>query len=91
MFVGKVKLMDVGKPTSYVGGQKTMFMMYVKEGKRTRPAPPPSVPPKFLHSPPPDPTEGGHGGGRVVYILSYYMQLTQPHMLRVPPFLESSG
>jgi hypothetical protein len=54
--------------------------------------PPPSLS-KFLHSSPspPDPPREGRGGGRAVYILSYCMQLTQPHMLRVPPFLESLG
>jgi hypothetical protein len=66
------------------------MVIVVREGKRTRPTPtlvPPPIP-AFL--PPPDPPKGGKGGG-VVYILSYYMQLTQPHMLRVPPFLENLG
>jgi hypothetical protein len=67
------------------------MLMYDKERKRTRPNPPPQSPPKFLHSSPPltPPREGK--GGEVVYILSYYMQLTQPHMLRVPTFLAKLG
>jgi hypothetical protein len=62
------------------------------EKKRTRPTPPPvSLQiPAFL-PPPPDPPEGGKGGRRAVYILSYYMQLTQPHMLRLPTFLDNLG
>ncbi len=63
------------------------MLMCVKEGRRTRPIPTPSPPPQFLHSSPPNPPEGGKGGG-VVYILSSYMQLIQLHMLRAPPFLE---
>jgi hypothetical protein len=63
------------------------MLIVVKEGKRTRPTPTLSPPPpNSCIPPPPDPPEEGKGGG-VVYILSYYMQLTQPHMLRVPPFL----
>ena len=33
----------------------------------------------------------GRGGGGLFTFLSYYIQLTQPHMLRVPHFLESFG
>jgi hypothetical protein len=67
------------------------MLIVVKERKRTRPTPTSVPPPQFLHSsPPPTPPREGRGEG-VVYILSYYMQLTQPHMLRVPPILESLG
>jgi hypothetical protein len=67
------------------------MLMCVEEGKRTCPTPTPSPPPpQFLHSsPPPTPPREGRGG--FVYILSSYMQLIQPHMLRAPPFLESLG
>jgi hypothetical protein len=68
------------------------MLIVAKERKRTRPTPtsvPPPPIPAFL-PPPPTPPREGRGEG-VVYILSYYMQLTQPHMLRVPPILESLG
>jgi hypothetical protein len=40
-------------------------------------------PPNSCILPPPDPPEGGKGGGRDVYTLSGFIQLTQPHMLRI--------
>jgi hypothetical protein len=55
------------------------MLVLVEEEKRTRP------------TPPPDPPEGGKGGGELFTFLSYYIQLAQPHMLRVPHFLESFG
>jgi hypothetical protein len=38
------------------------MLMYVKEGKRTRPTPPPRLPPNSCIPPPPDPPREGRGG-----------------------------
>jgi hypothetical protein len=69
------------------------YAMYDKERERTRPTPPPPVSRQILEflPPPLTPWREGKGGGRVVCILSYFMQLTQPHMLRILTFLDKLG
>jgi hypothetical protein len=67
------------------------MLVLVEEEKRKRPTPTPSPPPIPAFLPPPRPPRGREGGGGLFTFLSYYIQLTQPHMLRVPHFLESFG
>jgi hypothetical protein len=69
-------------------------MLVLVEGKkREHSTPTPSPPLQFLRPspPPPTPPMEGRGGGVLFAFLSFYILLTQPHMLREPHFLESFG
>jgi hypothetical protein len=73
----------------YVRGQKDYFCFYVRIVIGPVLTPPPnscSLPP---HDPPP-PRAGRGAGGRFIKV-TCYIQLTQPHMLRVPTFPAKLG